>query len=296
MGKVIIWGLKSDYHSHKFIQSAFHKNFLRMGFDSLWVNDRANNAHIIQAGDIVFAVDAAAKNLPIVKGANYVLHNMSPEAMQLEENHLVIQVHTSSCSGTNVGIPYVSWDAANRTLFQPWGVPTPPQTWRSPKRNRSANEYWVGSVWNNELNQGNTHFIEEYVKALGQQNISFFAKGTPTRIHPNGISESRSISYVQNSAVGAAVVGEWQKNNEYIPCRLFKNVASGALPSSNADFSVLFGTEGGIFDPDPNLLIQKVLALEYSEKCRLVQEAQQRILPYTYMAGITRILTFLMNR
>jgi len=83
---------------------------------------------------------------------------------------------------------------------------------------------------------------------------------------------------------------------EYIPCRLFKNVASGALPSSNADFSVLFGTEGGIFDPDPNLLIQKVLALEYSEKCRLVQEAQQRILPYTYMAGITRILTFLMNR
>ena len=293
MRKVVIWGLKSDYHSHKFIQNAFHQNFLRMGFNSFWVNDEAKNAELVSSDDIVFAVDVAAKNLPIVKGAHYVLHNISPHELQINENYINIQVHTSSSSGTNLGIPYVSWDASNRTLFQPWGVPTAPQNWKPPQKKRASKEFWVGSIWNNDLNQGNAHFMEGYVQSLKSHKIAFFERGTPSRLRPNGVSELKSMSYVHKSAVGAAVVGEWQRDNQYIPCRLFKNVASGVPPSSNADFSELFGADGGVFDSDPNSLIPKVLNLSYSEKSTLIGEAQSRILPYTYTAGIGRILTHL---
>ena len=64
-----MWGLKSDFHSHKFIQGAFYRNFLDMGFDAIWVDDLEKNVNLIGSGDIVFAVDVASRFLPIVKGA-----------------------------------------------------------------------------------------------------------------------------------------------------------------------------------------------------------------------------------
>jgi hypothetical protein len=154
-------------------------------------------------------------------------------------------------------------------------------------------EYWVGSIWNNELNQGNSTFMKGYIQTLSDNGIKFFQRGTPSRIHRRGISESKSMKLVNRSSIGAAVVGEWQLENNYIPCRLFKNIASGVVPSSNADFSELFGLSGGVFDVNPQTLIRRVLELKYSEKVELVAAAQSKILPYTYRAGIQRIQTLL---
>lgn len=293
MAKIVIWGLKTDLHSHKFIQGAFYRNFQQMGFDVRWVDDLSKNSTIVSRDDIVFAVDVASKHLPIVKKARYVLHNISPEAINLEEKVLNLQVYTNSATGENLELPYVKWDRENRTLFQPWGVPTSPKTWKSSQVSGSDNEFWIGSIWNNELNQGNSDFMEGYVNALNKRGIRFFRKGAPSRLHPNGISESRSMKLVNKSAVGAAVVGNWQRENKYIPCRLFKNIASGAIPASNSDFSELFGTEGGVFNADPSQLISDVLDLSTTKKRDLINNAQQLALPYTFSAGINRILTFL---
>ena len=290
----MVWGLKSDFHSHKFIQGAFYRNFLDMGFDAFWVDDLEKNVNLIGSGDIVFAVDVASRFLPIVKGAKYVLHNISAEELGLDDNFLNLQVHTSSATGEKLGIPYTRWDSSKRTLFQPWGVPTRPREWRLPNLNRSTTEYWVGSIWNNDLNQGNSTFMAGYIQTLNDQGIRFFRRGTPSRFQPRGISESKSMILVNRSAIGAAVVGEWQRENNYIPCRLFKNIASGVIPSSNADFSELFGIKGGVFDSDPSVVIAKVIEMKHSEKVELVEWAQTRILPYTYYAGIQRILTFLL--
>lgn len=289
----MVWGLKSDIHTHKFIQGAFYKNFKKMGFEAVWVDDLAKNANLVNRGDIIFAVDVASKFLPIVKGAKYVLHNISAEKIGLGENYINLQVHTSSATGEKFGIPYVRWDSSRRTLFQPWGVPTSPREWRDPKENKSKAEYWVGSIWNNDLNQGNSDFMKGYIRTLKENGIKFSQHGTPSRIHPRGISESKSMKLVNRSSIGAAVVGEWQRENNYIPCRLFKNIASGVVPSSNSDFSELFGLNEGIFDANPEMLIRKVLELKFAEKLELVAAAQSKILPYTYNAGVQRILTLL---
>ncbi len=295
MGKIVIWGLRSDFHSHKFIQGAFYRNFLDLGFQAIWIDDLEENAKFVESRDIVFAVDVASRFLPIVRGAKYVLHNLSAESLGLDGGFINIQVHYAKASGVNLGIPYVHWDAEKRTLFQPWGVPTQPKVWRLPKQAKSTKEFWVGSIWNNELNQGNSDFMEGYISSLEGYGIDFSRHGTPSRFHPRGISESKSVKLVNRSAVGAAVVGNWQKQNKYIPCRLFKNIASGAVPSSNADFSELFGIDGGIFDDKPDEVIRKVINLSYDEKVELVISAQQKILPYTYHAGIERIILQLMN-
>ena len=79
MGKIVIWGLKTDLHSHKFIQGAYYRNFREMGSETCWVDDKAFNSGIIAKNDIVFAVGIAAKHLPILKDVKYVLHNMDIE-------------------------------------------------------------------------------------------------------------------------------------------------------------------------------------------------------------------------
>jgi hypothetical protein len=107
------------------------------------------------------------------------------------------------------------------------------------------------------------------------------------------MSEDKAMKLVNKSAIGSAVVGKWQEVNEYVPCRLFKNIASGAAPISNAKFEVLFGEDGGIFDSNPDSLIEKALSLSDTLRKKMNYDAQNAILPYTYAESIRRILTFL---
>jgi hypothetical protein len=264
-----------------------------MGIDAIWTDDKPSNADLVQNGDTVFAVDVASKFLPTVKGVKYVLHNIDPASKEIYSNYIRLQVFTKSSTGENQGLPYVLWDDNSKTLYQPWGVPVSPYEWLAPKQNESRIEYWIGSIWNNELNQGNSNFMTVYKKSLENQKLKFKQKGTTTIFHPNGLTEVRAARLINSSPVGAAVVGNWQKENNYVPCRLFKNVAAGVLPSSNSDFSELFGDEIGIFDSDPETLIQRVMGVSFSQKMVRVKEAQNMILPYTYDRAIARILNLL---
>jgi hypothetical protein len=290
LGKIVIWGLRSSFHSHKFIHQAFFRSLVGMGFEAAWIDDKASNSDLVKPGDTVFAVDVASKFLPIVKGAKYVLHNIDPASKEIETNYINLQVFTKSSSGQNQGVPYVLWDTKSKTLYQPWGVPVSQSEWLTPKLYESRVEYWIGSIWNNELNQGNSNFMTVYKKSLGKHNLKFKQKGTTTILKPNGLSEVKAASLINRSPVGAAVVGNWQKENKYVPCRLFKNVAAGALPSSNSDFSELFGEGIGVFESDPENLIQNVMDVSFSQKVMRVKEAQNKILPYTYDEGVARIL------
>lgn len=290
MSKVIIWGLRDRRHSHKFIHSGFFRNLSEMGFETLWVEDERANSDLIKSGDIVFAVDVASENLPIVRNAKYILHNLDPEKIGISKDYLILQVHTRDVPGINLGLPWVSWDKENQTLYQPWGVPSDSNEWLSYNSDKSNTEYWVGSVWNNNLDQGNKKFISSYTKALMYRNIKFKIKGNSTILKRAGISEGEAQRLVNISPIGAAVVGEWQKDFSYIPCRLFKNIAAGAFPCSNADFSELLGSTGAVFTSDPEILIDQISTLGKAQKIKSSREAQEAIKPYTYKNGITRIL------
>jgi hypothetical protein len=293
MSKVIIWGLRSSFHSHKFIHQAFFDSLIGMGKDAIWVDDKHANSDLVRKGDTVFTVDVASKYLPIVKGARYVLHNINPGSIGIDRDFVNLQVFTKTSTGENVGLPYVQWDVDARTLYQPWGVPTSPSAWMKPKQFNSHTEFWIGSIWNNELNQGNADFMATYKKSLASYNLKFKQKGTTTIFRPNGLSEESAAKLINKSPIGAAVVGNWQRENMYVPCRLFKNIAAGAIPSSNSDFTELFDEGIGVFDNNPKTLIQQVMDISTSQKIIRVNEAQNKILPYTYDKGLERIFKFL---
>jgi len=263
-----------------------------MGYESFWVDDLETNKSLVSKGDIIFAVDRAQKFLPVRNDVRYVLHNISGDDLGLESNFIQIQIFDKNALGANLGIPWVQWDKDSRTLFQPWGIPTPPRLWKPPSHPIKRKEFWMGSIWNDEANRGNSQFMEKYIYELKKQGIQFFRKGTPTRFQKNGISEKRGQKLVNQSIIGAAVLGELQRKNLYVPCRLFKNIASGVPPSSNGDFSEVF--QEGIFDSNPEKLIAKVLNLTKNEREEIVSSSQTKMLQYTYTANLNRIFESLL--
>jgi len=89
--------------------------------------------------------------------------------------------------------------------------------------------------------------------------------------------------------IGASIVGNWQRENEYIPCRIFKNIAAGAPPSSNLDLSEILKIKG-IFHNNLDKLIGERLGQSEKEEIEMVNDAQAKIKLYSYENNIKRII------
>ena len=124
-------------------------------------------------------------------------------------------------------------------------------------------------------------------------DIKFVKKGTNPIFQPKGISEDQASKLINRSIIGAAVVGNWQRENQYVPCRLFKNIAAGVIPSSNSDFSELFPEGIGVFNESPEYLIESILNIRPGDRSSRVEEAQKIIESYTYAESMKRIFSAL---
>ena len=287
--KAVIWGLKNKRHSHRYIHAGFYENFKKMGFETFWVDDLESSAGDFKKDCLILAVDVASKFLPVHKSNKYILHNIDANKLGIFNETVSLQVHTTDSSGTGLGIPRISWNDSSRTLFQPWGISTEPEFWRPFNENSGSREYWIGSVWNNSLGQGNETEINKYCEALAANGYKFSKIGGTRWFTKEGVSENKSIEIISRSPIGSAVVGEWQRTSRYVPCRLFKNISAGKIPSSNSDFSDIFG-DNFIHEENLNHLVSKVSSSATLDSARIVEEAQVEMTKYTYKNNIQRIL------
>lgn len=303
MKRIIIWGLKSVSHSHRYIHEGFFNALSQSGNDCVWVDDEPHNNEFVTRDCLVISVNLASKHLTYRSDAKFVLHNVEAEIFQNQSNVLNLQVLTNRSTGNAVDDSLAKYDVKTSTIYQPWGIPTAPSTWLGPNQAPGRTEYWVGSIWNNDMNQGNTEAIAAYKTSLESFDLKFepankMKIGWPAKLGgkglwtPSKISESEAAGFVSRSPIGAAIVGNWQRENGYVPCRLFKNLAAGQPATSNADFSaVLDGAS--IFSEDMNDLILRRLNLSARDNKRLVEEGQRATLKYTYERGFRRMLACL---
>ena len=292
--KIVIWGLRTTRHSHRYIHEGFFETFKRMGFNVVWVDDKPENQKYLDGNNLVLAVNIASVHIINNPNNYYVTHNFDIPDFVDVENVLKLQVWTNDSKGESIDSSVALYDKDSRTLFQPWGLPEPESEWLNPRNVKGRTEYWVGAVWNNSLNQGNQSAIAQYKAALKDQGIRFQRVGGTRWLTKTGLSPHIAYGLVNKSPLGAAVVGEWQHSKGYIPCRLFKNVAAGSIPSSNSDFSSLF-LESGIYNSNINDLVTELLHVSSSEKIERVASAQRNLKLYKYENSINRILEIVKN-
>ena len=290
--RVVIWGLKNRRHSHRYIHQSFFDSFQRLGYETVWVDDKTANQKYLEGSNLVFSVNTASEHILWTPTNHYVLHNYERQDFVGQPNVLNLQVFTRASTGSSVDESIATYDSNSKTLFQPWGISEEVSEWKVPTKYRSEVEFWIGAIWNNSLNQGNAPIVAQYAEALQNHGIKLRRIGGTRSISKSGINAVKALRIVNRSPIGSAIVGDWQRENQYVPCRLFKNIAAGHLPTSNANFTNMVG-DAGYFSQDINSIIEHVLALSDETKLELVYEAQNSILPYTYQRGIQRILEVL---
>lgn len=286
--RVIIWGFMSPTgDSFRHINRHFSRALGVLGKENLWLDDHPANRGVLAAGDLVFAVDIASKHLGNpVAGVDYVLHNFAPQHPiwdGIEEGRFLrLQVYTSDADRYGVEwAPARRYDREGRILFQPWGTDLLAEEFHEPIFNSHSREVpFIGSVWD-DGGLGNVHAISDLKSILFAHRLTFR--------HYVHVSDEENVVAVRAARIAPAVAGAWQVEQDYLPCRVFKNVSYGALAITNVPkfrelFADCFSGRGNIAQ-----IVTEVLSLSEVEYLDLVRAQQDIVCNYTYRESLGAI-------
>ena len=298
VNRIVIWGLKSIYtDSYRFVQGGFYLTLKKLGIPTIWIDDSQINAKEIRSGDLIFAANRAMEFLPVIQGVKYCLHNA--DSLFLEKfnkrNCVRLQVLTQERFATDeqkkTGITSLlegatNYDETINVLYQSWGAPLLANEFFKPMQlEYKKSEYFVGTIWENELGQGNSKVIPIYKNELQKLGIQF--------LHVQGAPEIINPMYVRHSAVGASIVGNWQREVGYAPCRLFKAVSFGRLGLINSK-TISTAHNWAICNENIPELINFAMSLTPAQTDELVRFQQSCVANETYENKIRNILKVLL--
>lgn len=289
--RFVIWGLTKPKHSHFFIHNGFYSTLRKLNIPVVWLENEKSNNSKLKRDDFLITADVSISNLDLSDRYYYCFHNVSGSQLKnIKRNRYVnLQVLTDDAyprfSGVanplNLeGVSYFT--EADSTLYQSWGTPYISSEFLRPNYvTYKKYEFFVGSVWNNELNQGNLTAIKQYKEILKNFGIDF--------VPIKGCSEFFNRMYIRNSAAAASIVGDWQRDNGYTPCRIFKAISYGRLGIINSSLSInqypwFLGSQS-IGD-----LLENVFSLNKLKYLELVKYQQSFLEKETYQCKLSNIL------
>jgi hypothetical protein len=296
--RIVIWGLRKKYHTHRHIHKAFYENTKKLGYETLWLEDERKNQKYIKTNDLIITAEPVGKmvpekfkledyNLPIRDDIFYCLHNFKDifKNKLNPKNYINLAVyHNIILNIKNIEKwgPVTYFDTTTRTLYQPWGTDLLPEEFRTPVFNKNSLAFWIGSVWNNTLNQGNLNEISELKTALEQNKLKFLK----LRFIPDWLN----IFLVRISRIAPAMAGRYQVEIDYLPCRMFKNISYGQLGITNVKkFKDILG-DSFIEGNSIKEIIENALLLSKEEYIAKVKVQQEIIKNYTYKNSIENII------
>jgi len=263
----------------------------------VWVEDEMKNQSIIEKGDLVISAEMQGKMvpakikfedyyLPIRDDVYYCLHNFQDIFVDKinPEKLLKLQVYVNYAQQFKEIYVGVHFDEQNKTLYQPWGTDLLPEEFKKPTFNKGKRVFWIGSVWNNALNQGNESEISILKAALKKNNLRF--------VNLRFIPDALNIFLIRHSRIAPAIAGKFQVDSNYLPCRMFKNISYGQLGFTNV---TKFGSILGEYNISGSIeeMVGKTLALKEKEYKELTSNQQKIVKNYTYLQHLNNIFKFL---
>jgi hypothetical protein len=254
INKVIIWGHKLHSHTHSYIHDSFYKAFKFLGYNTYWFDENGNNNNgnkEIDFNNSLFLTHGSACNkIPLNNSSIYLFHNIEfveKNNKVCPKNHIdinknigidrkniiVFQVYTHDC--INRDIPdleykYHYYKPNNKIIYFPWATDLLPEEINNNIRNIRNIKYKMES---NFIGSG----TEPYSKLkiyLNKLNIKTnFYGGTFDINSDRNKSTYENMKLIQDSIIAPALQTEWQCDNGYIPCRIFKNISYGKIGITN---------------------------------------------------------------
>jgi len=248
----------------------FTKPPLVWGWDAVWLDSTEYNANTLQNTDgFLFLVEGSQDNfIPINTKAFYILHNCEKSKYSvIEENHkLVLQVFTNDVFTRDIirvkNNLYEYWQKSENTLYMPWATDILPneideniknvKAGLIPKQHNRA--LFLGTIWDGI--HGNINEIKKFFIGCQQINLPFEVIRTTT------MNQNESIEQHQRAIMTPTIVGTWQKEKGYIPCRIFKTISYGQLGVTNSKTAYEVVNKYGIYTEHenelPNMAMEKI--------------------------------------
>ncbi len=231
--KIVIWGLPLHSHTHSYIHDCFFKAFKSMGMETVWIQDTSEKIeNEFLNNSLVIACGIDCKTLSVNEKCFYVLHNVDDHRFRQADNYIDLQVYTKDTllpeRESQRLSAFTYWQENSRCLYQPWATDLLPEEMiyepvPAPEVNKSVN--WVGSVTDGD--QGNLQQLQAYAQSMASRI------GIPVHVH-RGVDRENMIKLIRSSNQAPAIVAGWQRENLYVPCRLFKNISYGQPTFSNS--------------------------------------------------------------
>jgi len=295
----VIWGITALQHTHGYIHANFFRVMKRNKVNVLWLEDEAKNLSNIPKGSIVLFVDIMASHLEFISENFYIGHN-SQKMSDFQDFIAEYPGHGLNWSFTSKSATglidsmgsIAKFDTTQTRIFQPYGTPIPRESFQKPTKNEGFNksiENLIGSVWNDDRNQGNAETIAEYANALKTRNLGIrrIELGKLARYK---FSEKLEKHLISQSVIAASIHSNYQIKDEYLACRLFKSVSYGRVPVTNQNaFDKIFDYNL-VVSSDAEEMIDSYLSLGFMKKFNMALTAQESIYKYTYEAGINRLI------
>lgn len=294
--KVVLWGHKLHSHTHSYIHNGFYRGFSHLGYPVYWFDDQDHVTDFDFANTLFITEGQVDANIPLREDCIYILHNpRSLKYQQLNPKHIItLQVYTDSVLNyphlTKVA-PCIYHDVPGRCFYMPWATDLLPHEidaikMKLPSLHRQQYIWWVGTVGEGKF--GNKSELDPFIKACQENGIAFNHNGSCQ------ISLEDNIDMTNSSYLAPAIVGAWQKEVGYIPCRIFKNISYGCLGVTNS-LRVYELFEGKIvYNPDTYQLFydaqERLNKLTLAELYDLMDFVKTK---HTYLNRIQTMLDFI---
>jgi hypothetical protein len=287
---VIIWGHFKTLNTYSYIQGAFFRACEEMGFNTLWLEDTEDNAKIANnIGAAIYITEGQTdKFIPLRNDSAYVTHNCVTSKYE-GMRRLGIQVFTNQDPITSESLilsPVSHYEKSGKLLFFPWATDLLPREFdfdnvlTVPKEN---NVYWIGTI----ARLGPFENISE----ITPFDNNCYKNGIQFK-QVSGVSTEENKLLINKSYIAPTIVGKWQKQVGFIPCRIFKNMSYGELGVTNSEtISKIFG-DLIVYEPDTSSMLVTVGAERYN-KDRIIEGMKFVQKNHTYINRMEDILKVL---
>ncbi len=295
--KAVIWGYPLNTHTHSFIHYGFKKAFESLGYETKWFTDSDDVSGFDFENCIFITMGSQEQNIPLNKSSYYVLHNVDGKKyfdygckvlfLQTIAKDVIKEDNTKIFNRSTV----LKYNHDVNCLYTPWATDLlPEEIDLNNAVNQINNKYcaWIGTYGG-----GDSEFQN------GSEIVPFFNECTKNGIKINAIdpwvtpiSFEENLRIVRSSYLSPSLQGPWQIKNEYIPCRIFKNISYGHLGITNNPIVNEIFDNQLIFDRNPVQLFHKCIEAKNDpntlEKIKFLMEEVKN--KHTYINRVNTII------
>jgi hypothetical protein len=259
--RFVAWGHKLHTHTHSYIHNAFIRAFQHLGYPTLWLDKEDDISEIDFEGSLFLTEGQVSQNMPALASCYYILHNgglHDPLKVVPQSHILVLQVFTKDKVHDPTLIylePCIYY--GYRSIFMPWATDLLPHEIDENIQQLDT----IVPASPPELNFVGMHTRIWEDVAYYCKNNGILYKQIGGFSH-NNVDLNDNIKYIKQSIVAPSIQTDWQVQNGYIPCRIFKNISYGKMGMTNSDFVYHLFNDTILYDKDAIQLIKLGLQFE----------------------------------